>query len=266
MRKRLYRLRDGRLPWAARPRSFVEPDAYDNIDAARIEAAITSRCKAILAVHLYRADLRHGCDCRISQNVIVSDRRGGLRAEPRQHLFGGRQAGTFGNDRVFQLLSDQGAGRFRRRGRGRDRRRGAGAADSGPIRNYGSQKSSTINEVVGVEQPPGYELQAGLLRVRLRHLNEMNEERQKIAARYTRGIHEPAGLPPAASARRRTATWHQYVVHCPARDRLAAFLKENGVGTEHPLPHPAAPEQGVPKASDITRAISPSRSGMPARC
>ena len=82
------------------------------------------------------------------------------------------------------------------------------------------------------------ELQAGLLRVKLTHLDGFNAERCTIADTYNRELKNPhVQLPkirPGADC-----TWHQYVVHVPkGRDALAAYLKEKGIGTiiHYPIP------------------------------
>ena len=211
---------------------FVEPDAYDNIDAARIEAAITPRCKAILAVHLYGQT----CDMEAIEDIakrrsltIVEDC-----AQSHGSAFAGRQAGTFGKIGCFSFYPTKGLGAF---GDG-----GAVVTDDAELaqrvrtfRNYGS-RVKYHNEVVGANSRLD-ELQAGLLRVRLRHLNELNAERQIMAARYTQGIKNPLVSLPQVREQAYT-TWHQYVVHSPARDRLAAFLKDSGIGTgiHYPIP------------------------------
>ena len=81
------------------------------------------------------------------------------------------------------------------------------------------------------------EIQAGLLRVRLCHMQELQEERERICCRYLSEIRNskivlPTVLPGA------THVWHQFVVRCEERDALAGYLKEKGVGTiiHYPIP------------------------------
>ena len=104
------------------------------------------------------------------------------------------------------------------------------------LRNYGSEKRYH-NQVVGTNSRLD-ELQAGLLRVKLTHLDGFNAERCTIADTYNRELKNPhVQLPkirPGADC-----TWHQYVVHVPkGRDALAAYLKEKGIGTiiHYPIP------------------------------
>ena len=81
------------------------------------------------------------------------------------------------------------------------------------------------------------ELQAGLLRVRLSHLDDLTAERRRIAEKYSRELSNPlVSLPvPAPGAE---SVWHQYVIRCEARERLIPFLEENGIGTliHYPIP------------------------------
>lgn len=211
---------------------FVEPDEFDNLDAARVEAAITPRCKAILAVHLY------GQTCDMRSIMEIADRRRLTVVEDCAQSHGstflGRQAGTFGHVGCFSFYPTKGLGAFGDAG--------AIVTDDDALakrcktfRNYGS-RVKYHNEEVGANSRLD-ELQAGLLRVKLRHLDELNEERRRIAARYTEGIKNPLVTLPRVRPQAYT-TWHQYVVHSPARDRLAEWLKEHGVGTSihYPIP------------------------------
>jgi len=211
---------------------FVEPDAYDNIDAARIEAAVTPKCKAILAVHLYGQT----CDMLAIEDIARRHRLTVVEDCAQSHgsTFAGRQAGTFGRIGCFSFYPTKGLGAF---------------GDAGAIvtddealarqcrtfRNYGS-RVKYHNEVVGTNSRLD-ELQAGLLRVKLRHLDVLNAERTQIAARYTQGITNPLLTLPRVREQA-VSTWHQYVAHCTARDRLAAYLRENGIGTSihYPIP------------------------------
>jgi len=81
------------------------------------------------------------------------------------------------------------------------------------------------------------ELQAAALRVLLRRLDSMNDQRRALAARYGRGL---ADLPLVTPAEREHArhVYHLYVVRTPERDRLAAFLTARGVqtGIHYPVP------------------------------
>ena len=103
------------------------------------------------------------------------------------------------------------------------------------FRNYGSEKRYH-NMMVGSNSRLD-ELQAGLLRVKLKHLDDFNAERCHIAERYMNEINNPLvqfpRIRPGADS-----TWHQFVIHCECRDELQEFLKEREIGTliHYPIP------------------------------
>ena len=212
---------------------FVEPDEYDNIDAEKIEAAITPKTKAILAVHLY------GQSCDMTRIMAIAKAHDLKVVEDCAQSHGnhwqGRTVGTFGDVGCFSFYPTKGCGAFGDAG--------CIVTDSDELaqkfrvyRNYGSEKRYH-NQVVGTNSRLD-ELQAGLLRVKLSHLDDFNAERCAIAEAYNTGLKNPrVQLPkirPGADC-----TWHQYVVHVPGgRDALAAYLKEKGIGTiiHYPIP------------------------------
>ena len=212
---------------------FVEPDEYDNIDANQIEAKITDKTKAILAVHLY------GQSCDMTKIMSIA-RKYNLRvvedcAQSHGNHWHGQTVGTFGDVGCFSFYPSKGCGAF---------------GDAGCIvtdneelakkfkifRNYGSEKRYH-NMMVGCNSRLD-ELQAGLLRVKLSHLDEFNAELCRIAEKYYAGIKNalikmPKIRPGADSS------WHQFVVHVPRyRDALMAYLKEKDIGTliHYPIP------------------------------
>ncbi len=213
---------------------FVEPDKYDNIDAEKIEQAITAKTKAILAVHLYgqSCDMTKIMDIAKKYNLkVVEDC-----AQSHGTYWQDKAVGTIGDIGCFSFYPSKGCGAF---------------GDAGAIttndaniakqfkmyRNYGS-KERYKNEVVGTNSRLD-ELQAALLRVKLSHLDELNEQRCEIAKRYNEEINlniikKPLIRPNSNS------TWHQYVVHVEndKRDAFAEYLKSNGVGTiiHYPIP------------------------------
>ena len=213
---------------------FVEPDQYDNIDADKIEEAITPKTKAILAVHLFgqACDMTKIMDIAQKYNLrVVEDC-----AQSHGNKWKGQVVGSFGDVGCFSFYPSKGCGAF---------------GDAGCIttndeelaqkfkvfRNYGSRVRYQ-NEVVGANSRLD-ELQAGLLRVKLTHLEEFNRERNKIAGRYLNEIDNKLLRLPAIRPGADT-TWHQFVVHVKEgkRDALMAYLKEKDIGTiiHYPIP------------------------------
>lgn len=213
---------------------FVEPDEYDNIDADKIEAAITDKTKAILAVHLYgtSCDMTRIMDIAHKYNLkVVEDC-----AQSHGNHWKNKTVGTFGDIGCFSFYPSKGCGAF---------------GDAGCIvtdneeladkfrvfRNYGSRVRYQ-NEVVGANSRLD-ELQAGLLRVKMKHLDEFNKERNKLANRYFDGLKNPLiQLPQIRPGG--DSSWHQYVVHVKdgKRDELMNYLKEKDIGTiiHYPIP------------------------------
>jgi len=211
---------------------FVEPDEYFGLDASKIEAAITKRTKAVLAVHLY------GQACRMDE---ISDicKKHGLKlvedcAQSHGAKFDGKTTGTFSDIACFSFYPSKNLGAF---GDG-----GAVITDSEDylsrikmLRNYGSAKRY-YNEEVGVNSRLD-ELQAGLLRVRLSHMDELTDEKRAIAKRYLEEILNPLIILPGLRDKA-DHVWHQFVIRSPKRDKLISYLNDKGIGTiiHYPVP------------------------------
>ena len=211
---------------------FVEPDEYDNIDASRIEAAITPKTKAIMPVHLYgmSCDMGRVMEIARKHNLYVIEDC----AQAHDTHFKGKAVGTFGNVGCFSFYPTKGLGAF---GDG-----GCILTDDEALaqkfrtyRNYGSRVHYHF-EVVGTNSRLD-ELQAGLLRVKLTHLDESNAERRVIAGRYLDGIHSPYLTLPRIRPDS-DSTWHQFVIHTAYRDELAEYLRSFEIGTiiHYPIP------------------------------
>lgn len=211
---------------------FVEPDAYYNLDASKIEAAITEKTKAILVVHLYGQAAQMDAItalCKKYHLRLVEDC-----AQSHGAKFHGQMTGTFGDFGCFSFYPSKNLGAFG----------DAGAivtddpklADSmRTYRNYGSEKRY-YNKVVGANSRLD-ELQAGLLRVKLSHVEELTQERINLANKYLAGIRNPKiQLPETREGCGHV--WHQFVIRCAQRDALKQYLEDKGIGTiiHYPIP------------------------------
>ncbi len=211
---------------------FVEPDIYMGMDPEKIEALITDRTKAVLVTHLY------GMASRMSEIKAICDKHG-LKlvedcAQSHGACFDGQVTGTFGDVGCFSFYPTKNLGAF---GDG-----GAVVVNDETLadefrifRNYGSEKRY-YNKVVGTNSRLD-ELQAGLLRVRLSHMEELTRERQQIAEGYEKRItNKKITLPSIAPGA--TSVWHQYVIRCEERDRLIRHLEERNIDTiiHYPIP------------------------------
>jgi len=211
---------------------FVEPDSFYNIDVEAMKKALTPATKAVLVVHLYgqASNMEEVVTfCKENNLYLVEDC-----AQSHGACFNGKMTGTFGDIGCFSFYPSKNIGAF---GDG-----GAIVTDNEKIaedmkmyRNYGSRKRY-YNEVVGANSRLD-ELQAGLLRVRLKHAEELTEERIRIAKRYTEEIKNPKFTLPQVREGA-TSVWHQYVLRCETRDDLIEYLNESGIGTiiHYPVP------------------------------
>jgi dTDP-4-amino-4,6-dideoxygalactose transaminase len=211
---------------------FVEPDSYYGIDAQSVEKAITPRAKAIMAVHLYGQPCDMESLCEISRRTgipIIEDC-----AQSHGATFKRSMTGTFGLIGCFSFYPTKNLGAFGDAG---------AVVTEDPIlaeklrtlRNYGS-RIKYQNEIEGINSRLD-EIQAALLRVRLKYLEEILEERKKIAEFYLNSISSPLVRLPSIRPGA-LHTWHQFVIECDRRDELQEFLKNRGIQTQihYPIP------------------------------
>ncbi len=233
----------------------VEPDERTyNLDPGRIDAAITPKTKAVLPVHLYGqpADMdpindiarRHGLklieDAAQAHGARYRDRCvGGLGDAAGWSFYPTKNLGAYGDAGAVTTDDDEIAARVRL------------------LRNYGS-KSKYYNEEKGINSRLD-ELQAALLRVRLKHLDEWNSRRARIAARYLDELREADLMLPGV-CEGADPVWHLFVLRSKRRDELQRYLKSKGVNTlvHYPVPphlQKAYRDSVFPGPYPITEAI-----------
>jgi dTDP-4-amino-4,6-dideoxygalactose transaminase len=211
---------------------FVEPDEFYNIDASKIEEKITDKTKAILVVHLY------GQSCKMDE-VVALTKKYNLRlvedcAQSHGAKFDGKMTGTFGDIGCFSFYPSKNLGAFGDAGAivtNDDKI----ADDFKVYRNYGSEKRY-YNKIVGTNSRLD-EIQAGLLRVRLKHMQELEDEKIAIAKRYDAELSNPKiKLPTVREGA--TSIYHQYVIKTDEREALINYLNEKEIGTiiHYPIP------------------------------
>lgn len=234
----------------------VEPveETY-NIDPARIEAAIGSRTRAIMPVHLYG-------QAAAMDEINAIARGQGLKviedaAQAQGALYKGRRAGSLGDaagtsfypGKNLGALGDAGAVTTRDQDLYEKVR---------SLRNYGS-RLKYHNEIKGYNSRLD-ELQAAFLRVKLKKLDDWNARRRLLASRYLEhldsGFYKLPVVPSWADP-----AWHIFAVRCPERERVLEALNRKGIGyvIHYPVPphlQPAYSELGLPGgALPISEAI-----------
>ena len=211
----------------------VEPveNTY-NIDPTKIEAAITACTKVILPVHLYGqpADLDPIVAIARKHNLLVLEdaaqahgaryknkRIGGHGHAVAWSFYPGKNLGAFGDGGAITTNDSEIADRMRL------------------LRNYGS-KIKYVNEIQGFNSRLD-PLQAAVLGVKLRYLDEWNARRERIAQKYLHALADTNLVIPQVPEWAHCA-WHLFVVRCQNRDQFQSKLTEAGVGTliHYPIP------------------------------
>jgi dTDP-4-amino-4,6-dideoxygalactose transaminase len=210
----------------------AEPVTY-NIDPSLIEAAITPRTKAIMPVHLYGQPADMDAIMAIAQShglAVIEDA-----CQAHGARIGERRVGSFGDAAAFSFYPGKNLGA-----------QGDGgmvvtnddalAARLRSLRNYGAPKDKYRSEEIGYNRRLDT-LQAAMLRVKLRHLDNWNEARRWHAARYHEALSGLDVVRPVARAGIEHV-WHLYVVRVADRDAVRDRLNDLGIdtGIHYPVP------------------------------
>ena len=211
----------------------VEPDrATYNLDPELLEAAITPRTKAIIAVHLYGqpADMDRINAIAVDHGLKVIEDA----AQAHGARYKGRRAGALGDAAGFSFYPGKNLGAFGDGGAVTTNDDDV-AARIRMLRNYGSTVKYH-NEEKGYNSRLD-ELQAAFLRVKLRHLDAWNARRVELAGLYAGVLKETGLVLPEVLAACEPA-WHLYVVRVKDRARMTQLLDKQGVGwlIHYPVP------------------------------
>jgi dTDP-4-amino-4,6-dideoxygalactose transaminase len=220
----------------------IDPDTY-NMDPSRIEEKITSRTKAIIPVHLFGQCMDMDPLLKIAREkklFVIEDAAQALGAEyrPPNHAKG-RRAGQMGDLGCFSFYPTKNLGAF---GDG-----GMVVTDNPHLaekvrllRVHGSQPKY-YHKWIGINSRLDA-IQATILLVKFRHLEQWTTERQRKAAGYQSLFQDilpslPRFRLPSIQYENRHI-FHQYVIRVPERNRLKQFLAEAGIGTDiyYPVP------------------------------
>ncbi len=213
---------------------FVEPEPKThNLDPSRIEQTVTERTRAIIPVHLYGlpADMdailavarRHGLkvieDSAQAHGSIYRERRSGSLGDVAGFSFyPGKNLGAFGDGGAVTTNDEAVADKIR------------------ALRNYGS-RVKYFNEYQGLNSRLD-ELQAAMLRVKLRHLDEWNARRRLLASELHAALAPVPNVVLPAEPPGSQSCWHLYVVRVPRRNQVQQELARANIGTliHYPLP------------------------------
>ena len=212
---------------------FVEPDIRTfNIDPYRIEEKITEKTKAIIPVHLY------GQPCDMDPILEIARRNSLFILEDCAQSHGakykGQKIGTFGDAAAFSFYPGKNLGALG----------DAGAVVTNDkelaekvraLGNYGSDYK--YHHIYQGNNSRLDEMQAAFLRVKLPHLDRMNQERRRIASIYSSEITNPEVTLPYVIPDAEPV-WHIYGIRCKRAKELSAYLVNHGIGINHHYPIP----------------------------
>lgn len=231
---------------------LVEPDINSfNIDISKIEAAVTSKTKAIMIVHLYgrsvwSKDLQ---DLAEKYNLkIIEDNAQSIGA-----IWDGRRTGNLGDAAGFSFYPGKNLGALG----------DAGAVTTNDdnlaskiriLANYGSSQKY-VNVYQGMNSRLD-EIQAAILDVKLKYIDEENEYRRRVAKMYTDGIVNNLITLPIFPANPDEHVWHLFVVRTSSRNQLQKYLTDNGVQTLIHYPVPPHKQKAYSNWNDLNYPIT----------
>lgn len=212
---------------------FVDvcPDSF-NLDPALLEAAITPRTKAIIPVHLFGQpcnmaaiqqiaathELKIIEDCAQSFGADINQKMTGSATDAGAFsFFPSKNLGCFGDGGLVTVNDDEVAQRIRQ------------------LRNHGSRKQYH-HDIIGYNSRLD-DVQAAILRVKLKHIDHFNTERRRVAHRYSEQL-APLGLTPPVETGHGTHVYHQYTLLCDQREQIMSALKEAEIASAiyYPIP------------------------------
>ena len=230
---------------------LIEPKLSNyQIDDSLIEAAITERTKAICIVHLYGQCAyteKIGELCKKYNLKLIEDN-----AQAHGCLYNGRKTGSLGDAAGHSFYPGKNLGAFG----------DAGAVTTDDqeladtiraLANYGSQKKYVFKYTGRNSRLD--EIQAAILDVKLRHLDEDVALRQGVAKRYCNEICNPKIITPAIEEWTAHA-FHLFPVRCAERDRLQQYLTEQGVQTIIHYPIPPHKQECYSEMNDLSLPIT----------
>lgn len=212
---------------------LIEPDITTyNIDSTKIEKAITPRTKAIMLVHLYGQAVEMEKIWEIAQRhslKVLEDS-----AQAHGAYYQERRVGNLGDASAFSFYPGKNLGCF-----------GDGGAITTndtelyhkiqALANYGSYKK--YHHLYKGYNSRLDEIQAGILSIKLQHLDKDNQYRREIAQYYRENITNPHIILPSCS-NESSHVWHLFVIRTKERSQLQQYLADNGIETliHYPVP------------------------------
>ncbi len=210
----------------------IRPETY-NLDPAELERRVTSRTRAIVVVHLYglAADMDPILVFARARNLpVIEDNAQAIGAS-----YKGRRTGSLGDAACLSFYPTKNLGAY---------------GDAGMVVTNSSELAARIRTLRNhgqtakyLSSEPGWnsrldEIQAAVLRVKLRHLSNWQRARQSHAAEYNRLFSQIPGVMPPLAPEGFEHVYHQYTIRIEQRDALQKFLSERKIGSTVYYPYP----------------------------
>lgn len=231
---------------------LVEPDIENyNIDITKIEEKITSKTKGILIVHLYGRTVFSDKLKSLAEKhnlKIVEDNAQAIGAE-----WKGKKAGNLGDASGFSFYPGKNLGAL---------------GDAGAITTNDEDLAKTIRALANYGSNQKYvniyqglnsrldEIQAAVLDIKLKYIDNENTVRRNIAKRYISEISNPKIILPENPTDENEHVWHLFVIRTENRDDLQKYLTENEVQTLIHYPIPPHKQQAYKEWNDLSFSIS----------
>lgn len=210
----------------------IRPDTY-NLDPSELERRVTPRTRAIVVVHLY------GLPADMDPILAFAKSRSLPAIEDNAQAIGasykGRSTGSLGDAACFSFYPTKNLGAYGDAGLVTTNSAEL-AARIRTLRNHG-QTGKYLSSEPGLNSRLD-EIQAAILRVKLRHLADWQRARQANAAEYTRLLNQIPGVMPPVVPEGYEHVFHQYTIRVERRDALQQFLSEQKIGSTVYYPHP----------------------------
>ena len=210
----------------------IRPDTY-NLDPAELERRVTQRTRAIVAVHLYglAADMDPILAFAKTRNLpVIEDNAQAIGAS-----YKGRPTGSLGDAACLSFYPTKNLGAY---------------GDAGMVVTNSAELAARVRTLRNHGQTgkylsaePGWnsrldEMQAAILRVKLRHLSNWQRARQSHAAEYHRLFSQIPGVMPPLAPEAFEHVYHQYTIRVESRDALQTFLADRKIGSTVYYPYP----------------------------
>ena len=221
------------------------------IDEDLIEGLITPRTKALMTVHLYGRlswSGRMAEICRKHGLKLIEDNAQAHGCE----TLNGRRTGSLGDAAGHSFYPGKNLGAL---------------GDAGAVTTDDSILAETIRALANYGSSKKYvfryqgrnsrmdEIQAAVLRVKLRHLDQDNAVRKRVAAMYMEGISNPLVSMPDRLPEQ-SNVWHIFPIFCECRDELQKHLADNGIGTLIHYPIPPHKQQCYPDWNSLSLPVT----------